>query len=46
MLALCSGVSMKVAGGNALPATAYVATGVAVRGVDPLDALFRAAGFA
>lgn len=37
---------LKVAGGNALSATAYIATGVAVRGVDPLDALFRGAGFA
>ena len=37
---------LKVAGGNALPATAYVATGIAVRGVDPIDALFRGAGFA
>lgn len=37
---------LKVAGGNALSATAYIATGVAVRGADPVGALFKAAGFA
>lgn len=37
---------LKVEGGKALPPTAYVATGIAVRGVDPVDALFRGVGFA
>lgn len=36
---------LKVEGGKALPRTAYIATGIAVRGVDPIDALFRAVGF-
>lgn len=37
---------LKVEGGKALPPSTFIATGIAVRGVDPIDALFRVVGFA